>query len=86
MVALHILINLFWTIIGNLGILFNVNPIIANLSYQVSNITSWTAYMSGVVANVYYFIPRSIVLPLIFLVLGFVVLRIVLAIVNLIWW
>ena len=80
------LINTFWAIVNNLCLQFHIPALIQSVHSGFSQFATYTTYLSGIIAKVYFFIPRNVVLPLVLLVFGLVGLRILLAIVNLIWW
>ena len=51
-----------------------------------THLNEYLPILRGIMSDVFYFLPRSIFLVFIGYIVGFMLVRIILSIVNLIWW
>ena len=61
---------------------FSTIPIVS----ITSKLNTYLPIISGVLSDLYYFIPKDLFVTFAGYALGFMIVRIILAIINLIWW
>lgn len=79
-------INTFWTVIGWLANINGISSSITNLSNVIQPITSAVTTVNGYLSYTFYFLPKATFLFILAVTLAVCVIRITMAIINLIVW
>lgn len=79
-------INTFWGIITILGTITGINTSINSLSNVIQPLTNAVTTVNGYLSYAFYFIPKELFLFILAITLAVTMIRITMAIINLIVW